>query len=354
MFTGVRMPKLLAAALLLSALCVPQVHAAPVDFSFPVTLRGTGSATIHASIYNNPANRGATTILAVHGFTERATMFEPLANAIFADSILKGAVKRIISIDLVGHGTSSNPTLPAPTKYADLLIEDNISVVIQSIDKLRAANMGPQVIMGHSMGGLAIQGAQEALLASNSSLKQKGVLGAILIAAVPNRNVAWTHTPTDPTAPPNPFVVDDPTLGRILDVPPAAARSTGGFTRLSDGAIPANVPPVEVFIANDWSSPEPISTAVELTGVVGNPDTRPACRQNAFSQQNGTILSVLSFSQDALARAAEQPALYTFLTGKPSTGSTTLYRPIVADDAVHSMYISNPAGLIAALKNGVF
>jgi hypothetical protein len=41
------------------------------------------------------------------------------------------------------------------------------------------------------------------------------------------------------------------------------------------------------------------------------------------------------------------------LTGKPSTGATP-YRPIVANDAVHSMYISNPTGLIAALKSGVF
>jgi hypothetical protein len=32
---------------------------------------------------------------------------------------------------------------------------------------------------------------------------------------------------------------------------------------------------------------------------------------------------------------------------------TTLYRPIVAADAVHSMYILDSTGLIAALKNGV-
>ena len=353
MLKGVRAPKLLAAALLLSALYAQQVHAAPVDFSFPVTLRGTGSATIHATIYNNPENRGATTILAVHGFTERASMFEPLANAIYADSVLKLAVKRVISIDLVGHGSSSNPTLPAPTKFGDLLIEDNISVVIQSIDALRAANLAPQIIMGHSMGGLAIQGVQESLLAANSSLKKKGVVGAILIAPVPNRNVPWVHTPTDPSGPPNPFVVDDPVLGRYFDLPPSFERTAGGFTRLSDGQLASTTPPEAVFVANDWSAPEPISTTVELTGLVGNPDTRPACRQNAFSQQNGTALSLLSFSEDALTRASDQPALYTFLTGKPSTGNT-LYRAIVAADAVHAMFISNPAGLISALKNGVF
>jgi hypothetical protein len=89
---------------------------------------------------------------------------------------------------------------------------------------------------------------------------------------------------------------------------------------------------------------------LELTGT--NPPTRPFARQNAFALQKHTILSVLSFSQDVLAPAVDQPALYTYLTGLPSTGST-LYRPIVAADAVHSMYISNPAGLISALKNGV-
>jgi hypothetical protein len=36
-----------------------------------------------------------------------------------------------------------------------------------------------------------------------------------------------------------------------------------------------------------------------------------------------------------------------------SATGLTLYRPVVADDAVHSMFISNPTGMIDALKNGV-
>jgi pimeloyl-ACP methyl ester carboxylesterase len=349
MLQGVRILRTLAAATLLSVLYTGAVQAAPVDYSFDAVLRQTGHATIHASIYNNPQNKGVTTILALHGFTERATMFEPLANAIYADSVLKQAVKRIISIDLVAHGDSSPPTLPNGLKYGDLLIEDNISVLIQSIDKLRSANMGPQVVIGHSMGGLAIQGAQEALLAQNSSLAQHGVLGAILIAAVPNGSVNWTQPPSNPNQ--AMFVVNDPVLGTILDLPAAAGASTGAFTTLAGTTVP-NAPSAQTFINNDWISPEPISTTLELTGV--NPVTRPKARQNAFANQNGTLLSVLSFSQDVLAPAVDQPALYTYLTGRPSTGSTTLYRPIVTSDAVHSMYISNPGGLITAIKNGVF
>jgi hypothetical protein len=53
-----------------------------------------------------------------------------------------------------------------------------------------------------------------------------------------------------------------------------------------------------------------------------------------------------------LTPAIDQDDLYRYLTGLPSTG-VTLYRPIVADDAVHSMFVSNPTGLLTALKNGV-
>jgi pimeloyl-ACP methyl ester carboxylesterase len=337
----------LAAALCLAVAFSTTAFAAPTDFSFNVVLRGTGSATIHASIYSNPQNKGVATVLAVHGFTERGTMFGPLADAIYADATLKLAVKRIVSIDLVAHGDSSPPTLPSPLKYGDLTIEDNISVVIQAIDKLRAANIGPSVILGHSMGGLAIQGAQEALLAQNSSLAAHGVFGAILIAAVPNRGVNWTQPPADPSQ--NQFVVNDPVLGTILDLPVQAGYATGAFTTLA-GTNLTTPQLAAAFATNDWIAPEPITTVLELTGT--NPATRPFARQNAFASQNHTILTVLSFSQDVLAPAVDQPALYTYLTGRPSTGNT-LYRPIVTADAVHSMYLSNPAGLITALKNGV-
>jgi pimeloyl-ACP methyl ester carboxylesterase len=347
MSSGVRVLRQLSVAIGMSVLFASTAFAAPTDYSFNVVLRGTGSATIHASIYNNPQNKGVATILAVHGFTERATMFGPLADAIYADSILKVAVKRIVSIDLVAHGDSSPPTLPSPLKYGDLTIEDNISVVIQAIDKLRAANMGPKIIMGHSMGGLAIQGVQEALLAQNSSLSAHGVYGAILIASVPNRGVNWTQPPANPNQ--QQFVVTDPVLGTILELPVQAGVATGAFTNLA-GTNLASAQLAATFVANDWIAPEPITTAGELTGI--NPPTRPLVRQNAFATSKGTILSVLSFSQDVLAPAIDQGPLYTYLTGLSSTG-TTLYRPIVAADAVHAMYISNPTGLIAALKNGV-
>jgi len=352
MFATIRLWRLAWTTMaLFSALLTSVALAAPPheDLSFTVGLpRVNGSVSIHADVFNNPQNRGALTILAVHGFTERASMFGPLADAIFADNVLGRAVKRIISLDMPAHGDSGVPSLPSPLKYQDLLIDDNVSVVIQSIDILRGLGKGAQIIMGHSMGGLEIQAAQEALLAQNSSLARHGIFGAILISAVPARGTQWTQPPPSPGQ--AQFVVNDPVLGVILDLPAALGPLTGGFTTLA-GTIVPNAPSQATFIANDWVAPEPITTTLQLTGTTA-PLWRPFVRQNAFALRNGTLLSVLSFSQDVLTPAVDQPILYTYLTGLSASG-LTLYRPIVASDAVHSMFISNPTGLLGALKNGV-
>jgi pimeloyl-ACP methyl ester carboxylesterase len=351
MFMRTRLRHLLLTASLLCSLFTSSAFAnAPAtDVYFDVAVRGTGSATIHGDIFNNPSGRGVTTVLAVHGFTEVGSMWKPLADAIFADPALGKAVKRIVALDMIGHGESSMPTLPSGTKFGDLLIEDNVSVVIQSIDILRARGLGAQVIMGHSMGGLEVQAAQEALLASNSSLAKHGIFGAVLVDAVPARGTVWTMPPPNPNT--ANFVVTDPILGTYLNLPAAAGPVGGGFTKL-DGTLAPNTPPAATFVANGWIGPEPIALTLELTGTAA-PLWRPFVRQNAFTPSKGTILSVIAGSQDVLTPIVDQDDLYTYLTGLPST-SITLYRPIVTDDAVHSMYVSNPTGLLQALRNGVF
>jgi pimeloyl-ACP methyl ester carboxylesterase len=347
MIVRTRLWQLYSLATLLSALSTSSALANPpaTDIDFDVSLRGTGSGSIHANIYTNPANRGVTTILAVHGLTGTGATFKPLATAIFADSLLGRAVKRVIAIDLPGHGESSIPTLPSPLLFTNLTIEDNVSVVIQSIDALRTRGLGAQVIMGHSMGGLAVQAAQETLLASGSSLAKHGIVGAILLAAVPNRGSQWTQPPA---ADVTPFLVTTAALGTYLDLPPAAAQAAGTWTNLA-GSIVSDAPTPAQLAANDWVGIEPLTTLVELTGTTA-PTWRPTARQGAFAIHNGTVLSVISFSQDVLAPAVDQGPLYQYLTGS----SGPLYRPIVAADAVHGMYISNPNGLLTALRNGVF
>src|SRR5689334_3935282 len=140
MFIRTRLRQLVLSASMLCLLFTSSAFAdtPATDVYFDVAVRGTGSATIHGDIFNNPSGAGQTTVLAIHGFVEVGSMWKPFADAIFADPALGNKVKRIITLDMIGHGLSSMPTLPTGTKFGNLLIEDNVSVIIQSIDILRA------------------------------------------------------------------------------------------------------------------------------------------------------------------------------------------------------------------------
>lgn len=312
--------------------------AQPNETCFPVALAG-GSTQVCADVYQNSAAPFGSTILAIHGFTETARVFEPLAEALFADNVLKFAVKRVIALDLPGHGDSEAPIGLPNALFGNLTLHDNVSVVIQAIDALRAQGIGPRVIMGHSMGGHAVQGVQEALLATGSSLAAHGVYRAILLAPVPVLDVMWTQPPeSDLTA----YVVGDPALGAYLDLPPALARFGGGFTTMA-GTLVSNTPTEEEMVKYvGW---EPLITTLQLVGQAqGLP--RLSCRKGAFAPIRGTLLSVVAFSQDVLTPAIDLDDLYVHLIGRRGL----LFRSVQGPEAVHNMFITDPEGLIQALK----
>ncbi len=324
---------------------------ATTDVTFDVALRGTGTSTIHGHIFTNPAKCSGVNVLAVHGLSGTGVYFTPLAQAIFADSGLSSAVKRIVAIDMPGHGDSTYPSnLPDGLTFGDLTIDDNVSVVIQSIDALRSRGLGPRVIMGHSMGGLEVQAAQQALLSAGSSYAAHGVLGAVLLAPVPTHGQQWVRPPSgDPT----PFIVNDPTLGSYFYLPPAIWIQAGTFTTLA-GTVVANAPTVAEVTAGPYVGPEPLTTLLQLVEAsVPLPDggsvtlERPTVNAGAFALKHGTPLVVASFSQDVLVPAVNLAPLYEYLTGDTHD---RLYRPVVADDAVHGMLISDPTAMLDAIR----
>ncbi len=200
-------------------------------------------------------------MLAVHGLSETGFIFGPLAQAIFADRALGLTVGRVVAIDLPGHGDSSSPTnLPAGVNFGDLTIEDDASVVIQSIDALRKLAVPPSAVVAHSMGGLEVQVAQQELLDEGSSLAAHGVFGATLLAPVPVENVPWVPPPSDLSA----FVVADPVLGTYVLLPPAAfvglAFTTTAGTVATDAPTPAEVQ------AARYVGAEPLAGVLELIG----------------------------------------------------------------------------------------
>jgi pimeloyl-ACP methyl ester carboxylesterase len=285
--------------------------------------------------------------------SETGNTFAPLAQAIFAEK--RGFnVKRIIAIDLPGHGESSYPSnLPGGLKFGELTIDDNVSVVIQAIDALRAQHVAPQAIMGHSMGGLAIQAVQQALLAKRSSLLSMGIVSAILLAPVPTHGQPWTRNPAGGDL--SQFVVADAALGNYVALPPPVWIASAFST--TAGATAPNAPsPQQVSDAN-YIGVEPLTTLLQLTEATVPLPTggtlaleRPSVDSGIFSLRHGTRLTVLSFSEDVLVPAADLDDLYRYLTGDKAD---VLYRPITAADAVHSMFISNPAALLNALRGAL-
>ena len=99
-----------------------------------------------------------------------------------------------------------------------------------------------------------MQAVQESLLAQGSSLARHGVVGAVLIDAVPARGTVWTQPPAQDLSP---FVVADPVLGVYLNVPAAVAPQGGGFTTLAGTLAPT--PSAATFVANGWAGIEPMT-----------------------------------------------------------------------------------------------
>jgi len=320
---------------------VATAASAQQEIQFNVNVTG-GTAPVKVTVYTNAsANASAATVLAVHGFTETGAAWKPLTDALFAHPATKNRVKRMILLDLPGHGKSPIPTL-ASGLFGNLTIYDNVGVIIQVVDQLRAQNLGPRVLMGHSMGGLEIQAAQEQLLAQGSSLQKHGVLRAILFAPVPVANItAWT--PAASTLPSSYYRFDNGTY-IVLDA--QGALFGGGFsTTASTPTAPVITPAAFSLNFAGLIGAEPQVTAGQLVGAIPTLP-RPSAREGAFAPlKNGTLLTIIGFSEDILTPAAIQPSLYQHLLGRQGL----MYQEVIAPDAVHSMFIINPTGMLDQL-----
>jgi pimeloyl-ACP methyl ester carboxylesterase len=338
---GVCIKSVFISAFILSTLLVSSASAES-KFCFQAEMLG-GSSEVCADVYENPnAVRLGKTILGVHGFTEAAKSWAPLVQAMFNDKVQKRTVKRFIALDLPGRGNSPMPVGLPGGVYGDLYDEDFIDVIIQTIDALKRAGIGPQVLMGHSMGGLAVQGVQEELLSRGSSLAARGVFQAVLLGALPANGAVWHQIPFPD------FVLwlfmqgePDGPYGQYIFFPPPAAQTGPGFTTLS-GELAENTPPVEEIVVGT----EPINCTMQVNATPDYP-ARPYAREHAFSIEKGTLLMVVAFSQDAFVIPDDEQALYNYLTGYPTN---YFYRYIDTPQAVHNMYITEPDKVAEVLR----
>jgi pimeloyl-ACP methyl ester carboxylesterase len=334
-----------------------QAFAQDSQEAIQVTVRGS-AVTVYADVYENPSPftlPTADTILAVPGFTETGKSWQPFVEALFDHPLLKFGIERVITLDFPGHGASPKAPAGAPfNRFGDLFIEDNADILIQVLTALKSRGLAVEVVMGHSMGGLEIQSAQEKLLAQNSSLAKRGVFRAILIASVPNAGVAWSVPPSS-----SPPTVTEPTLGTYIVLSPATAQA-GGFLKASS-LIPPAVPTILCYdgfgppciggVPPEFVGQEPLFIGAQLVGSDLPPPfppipDRPFARQGAFHPIHGTLLTVIGFQEDALTPASVQLPLYQYLVG---SSTRFLYRLVDTPDSVHAMQILNPEGLLGDL-----
>jgi pimeloyl-ACP methyl ester carboxylesterase len=262
---------------------------------------------------------------------------------------LRRQIGRIVAIDLVGRGESTPPTgLPEGKKFGELTIEDNVSTVIQAIGALRERGYAPKLLMGHSMGGLAVVSVQEALTAQGSSLAKLGIEQAILIAPVPPHARPWMM---GPSADLSPFIKQSDALGSYLELSPEAWIAQAYST--TAGTLASNAPTPQQASDLGYVAIEPLVTVLQLVeSPIPLPDgsmlsvPRPSVRQGAFNPEHGTELTLLGFSQDILVPFSTLGDLYTYLTGQPEA---TGYRAVTAPDAVHNAFVSNPSLVVQAL-----
>ena len=149
-----------------------------------VSLPGGGIVDIQIDSFANPnKNAGNKTLLAVHGLAHTGATFEPLANELFKKTG-SDKIDRVLALNFPGRNGSG---LPSNVQFGNLTVEDYTAVLLGVLDQL-PKQIKIESIVGHSMGALIIQTAQNRLRSAGTSLqKEYGIKNVYLLAtSIPN------------------------------------------------------------------------------------------------------------------------------------------------------------------------
>jgi pimeloyl-ACP methyl ester carboxylesterase len=319
---------------------------ADYEASTEVELRPGVSSSVHVLVRENARYRGrcvGPTLAFVHGLAHTAASWNPLVDEIFASG-RRGLACKALLIDLPGHGHS-----PAPTgiTYGEMLLDDYVTAVIGALDGLQARGLRPAAIVGHSMGGLLVEGAQARLLASGSSLARRyGIHFAALLSPSPAAEHPWQFAESGAAAATvGAFLVTDPLQGLVVRVDPPT-WSFFFFTNFADQFSPGTPSPTTI-VANGWSADEAAYAGSQLVGAA--PFTRLSVGERPFAPRHGTLLLLVNPSQDKFNVRTEAEAAYLQLTG-----DTRQLGFVRLDDeyAVHDMHVAEPRRYLGLALRG--
>ena len=326
-----------------------------VSVSLP---RGGGIVDIQIDNFENPRkNGGNKTLLAVHGLAHTGATFKPLAKELFKKTG-RDKIDRVLALNFPGRngsGLPSNPNLP----FGNLTVEDYTAVLLGVLDQL-PKQINIESIVGHSMGGLIIQTAQNSLRSSGTSLqKEYGIKNVYLLApsipiapSIPNP-LPWLFADSGAaSAIAADLLSSDPILGAYLQLlsndPDDQAERLEIWLRIffTDRLAEFGENALEL----DYVSNEALIVTLQLLGFPGF--VRPSVNPGIFNKSVQKCFRLITFSEDL--RVADEDLLEeyqdlgTFLTGNAPSANVVL---IDAPDAVHDMFIVNPTEVAKAITS---
>jgi pimeloyl-ACP methyl ester carboxylesterase len=315
------------------------------DVNFQIRLRNDVSVQMGATIMVNPRNPNfGLQVLFLNGTGQTANTFKPLAQAIFSDNFGL-LVSKAILLNYPGHGNSG---YPYGIQFGSLSIDDYVTSLLASLDKLPRLGLRPNVLLGHSLGAEIIMLAQQRLISQGDSLRSKfGVAGTIFLAPDIPGPLPWAFVDSGAAAPlVAQFVRQDPLLGSIVDIPPPVWVSL--FYSDRAGQIIPNATTPEEAVGRGFISFDSATMGAKLLGVSG---PRPLIDSGIFSLSRGTVASVITLEQDGLyVFPTEHRDLYSFIT---QDQSGKLFFTVNGADTVHNLHIVNPDAILAAIKTGL-
>jgi pimeloyl-ACP methyl ester carboxylesterase len=292
--------------------------------------------------------------VAVHGLAHSGATFELLANEIFK-KIGSDKIARVLALNFPGRNGSG---LPSNLQFGNLTIEDYTAVLLGVLDQL-AKQVNIESIVGHSMGGLIVQTAQNSLRTAGTSLRKKyGIQNVYLLApSIPNP-LPWLFADSGVGAEIAATLVSfDPTLGshlRLLSNDPAEQNRLLGiwltvfFTDRSGQFVAGT--PFTTALESNYLSNEALLMILQLLG--SNGFARPSVNPGIFNRTVQKCFRIIVFSEDLAVPGEnlldEYQDLNSYLTGNARSANVVL---IDAPDAVHDMYIANPTEVAKAITS---
>ena len=320
---------------LVAGWCPSLAKAADYDVSLPVAVRDNTTTNVVVTVRENPRNRRCLgrTLLTVPGLSHTAATWNPLIDQLFSSGSNR-LLCRVASVDLPGHGKSG---LPQGAFYGSLTIDDYVTAVAGALDGLNARRIHPTAIVGHSMGGLIVEGLQAKLLSQHSSLAIRyGIFLAAVMSPAGSREQPWTFGDSGQGAQAIvPFIVQDPVEGPVIR-PDAVTWDYFFFSNFAQQLSPGTPTPEQV-VSKGYIADEAFAAAAELEGVP--PVQRLSVGTTPFAIRHGTVLLYINPSQDFINLRAEAQAGYLQLTGDQSMRG---FIPVDDDFAVHDMFVAQP------------